>query len=134
MNIDISVLLVTGGQRNGSSDKLDSVEVLSAEGVPMDCSVPPLPAPRALHTQDGLESCGGSSSKTSCVALSLTAGGWEVSRQLQQPRHGHSSWRSLMGGVLLIGGAAGSASTTTEMLSPTDSSTSASIKLLYETQ
>ena len=112
---------------------LTSVEVLSAEGVPITCSVPPLPAPRAKHTQDGLESCGGQTTKTSCVALNLTAGDWALSRQLQQPRHQHSSWRSLMGGVLLIGGAAGSASTTTEILSPTDSSTSASFNLAYET-
>ena len=99
----------------------------------MNCNVPPLPAPRVYHTQDGLESCGGNTAKTSCVALNLSDGVWEESRQLQQPRHQHSSWRSLMGGVLLMGGAAGSARTTTEMLSPTDSSTSASFNLAYET-
>ena len=99
----------------------------------MNCNVPPLPEPRHLHTQDGLESCGGQTTQTSCVALNLSDGVWEKSRQLQQPRHLHSSWRSLMGGVLLMGGAKDSASTTTEMLSPTDSSTSAWFNLAYET-
>ena len=86
-DLDISVLLVTGHRTGEDPIDFSSVEVLSAEGVPLDCSLPPLPEPRVKHTQDGLESCGGQTTQTSCVALNLTAGGWVESHQLQQPRH-----------------------------------------------
>ena len=106
-------------------------------GVRLPCTVPPLPASRHVHTQDGLVACGGggpdddydydydAATRTSCVTL--TSGGWQESHQLQYyGRRGHSSWSS-PAGLLLMGGGY----TSTEILSATDSSTTSSFLTYY---
>ena len=120
------MLLVTGGW-DGSG--LTSVEVFSPSGVPIPCTVPPLPASRHGHTQDGLVACGGYryANRRNCV--SLTGRGWQESHQLQQRREDHSSWRS-SAGLLLMGGYSNS-STSTELLSANNLSTTSSFKLTY---
>ena len=107
------------------------MEVLTPSGVPLPCTVPPLPAPRKALTQDGLVACGGwnTASRTSCV--SLTGSGWQESHQLQERRDDHSSWRS-PAGLLLMGG--WGSSTSTEILSATDSSSTSSFTLAYDTR
>merc|ERR1711923_591698 len=96
------------------------------------CSVPPLPAYRDDHTQNGVVACGGGHSwtatATSCV--SLTVSGWTTSHQLQETRHQHVSWRS-PAGLLLMGGL--QSSRTTELLSDTSNSSSQSFYLEYFT-
>ena len=109
---------------------LSSVEVLHPSGVPLPCSVPPLPASRRYLTQDGLVACGGwdtAATRTSC--LTLTGEGWQESHRVQE-RHYHSSWRS-PAGLLLMGGF--DSPTSTEILSATDSSTSSNFTLEYRT-
>ena len=123
------MLLVTGGM---DSSALRSVEVLSADGSPLPCSLPDLPTARVYHTQDGQVACGGWGGNTredSCVAL--TAAGWEEAHNLQQQRRTHSSWRS-PAGLLLMGGWRNA--TSTELLSNTDSSSSYGFTTLYNTQ
>ena len=131
-------MLVTGG----STDER-SVEVLSAAGASL-CTLPPLPTTRFEHTQNGLLSCGGSVTTNNCVKLSVEAGDWVVTHNLLEPREAHSSWES-PAGLVLIGGL-GSANTasilthlvqtgsTTELLSSSDSSSSYSFTLQYDTE
>ena len=106
---------------------MTSVEVLSPSGVPLPCSVPPLPDERYEHTQDGLVACGGNNAATFTTCVTLTGGGWPESHQLRQRREDHSSWRS-PAGLLLMGG------TSTEIPSATDSSTTSSFTLAYKTR
>ena len=98
-----------------------SVEVVSPTGDLLPFTVPPLPAPRSQHTQDGELACGGgeygTGTKTSCV--SLTASGWITSQHLVKERNGHVSWSS-PDGLLLMGGSA--SPQTTELLTNTSSS------------
>ena len=121
----ILVILITGGFG------LSAVEVLSPSGVPHSCSVPPLPAWRGDHTQDGLVACGGDNTafRTSCATL--TGEGWQESHQLQERRDDHSSWRS-PAGLLLMGG--WDSPTSTEILSVTDSTSTPSFTLAYDTE
>ena len=56
-------IIVTGGYSVGTS-----VEVVSPFGVPLPCTVPPLPAARVAHTQDGMVACGGYGD-ANCVSL-----------------------------------------------------------------
>ena len=122
------VLLITGGR--DKSTELTSVEVLTPSGVPLPCTVPPLPASRYDHTQDGLVACGGYGSTavlTSCVTL--TGSGWQESHQHQEERALHVSWRS-PAGLLLMGG---HSNLTTELLTNTGSSSSPSFDLEYYT-
>ena len=78
---------------------------------------------RSLHSQSGVEVCGGFSTPTSCVDFSDDddgindsingdnnddnddddVGAWVPSHSLQQPRDGHSSWSS-PSGLVLMGG------------------------------
>ena len=108
---------------------MTSVEVLSSSGVLLPCSVPPLPDERYEHTQDGLVACGGNSDATITTCVTLTGGGWQQSHQLRQRREDHSSWRS-PAGLLLMGGYSNS-STSTEILSANNLSTTSSFKLTY---
>ena len=121
------MVLITGGVGDGRTG-LSSVEVFSPSGVPLPCTVPPLPAYRSSHTQDGEVACGGSGSSYSCD--SLTASGWTTSHQLVSPRHRHVSWRS-PDGLLLMGGEY--SLQTTELLTDTSSSSSPSFDLEYDT-
>ena len=106
------------------------MEVVSPTGTPLPCTVPPLPAPRYRHTQDGLVACGGygTGTRTSCVTL--TGSGWQESHQHQEERALHVSWRS-PAGLLLMGG---HSNLTTELLTNTDSSSSPSFDLEYYTE
>ena len=111
------------------------MEVFSPSGVPLPCSVPPLPASRHWHTQDGEVACGGYETApqyhdTGTTCVTLTAEGWKQSHQLQEKRDDHSSWRS-PAGLLLMGG--GYPLTSTEILSATDSSTTSNFTLAYYT-
>ena len=124
------MILITGGW--DSYTDLTSVEVFSPSGARLPCSVAPLPASRQDHTQDGAVACGGwdgnTATYTSCVTL--TGEGWQESHQLQEKRDDHSSWRS-PAGLLLMGGAY--SYTSTEILSATDSSSTSSFTLEYDT-
>ena len=130
------VIIITGGFYN-RSDVGIPVEVLSPSGVPLPCTLPPLPISReghndrfnhaCGHTQDGEVACSGSS----CVTL--TAEGWQESHQLQQRRWSHCSWRS-PAGLLLMGGGWYGSGQTTELLTDTSSSSSPSFSLEYDTR
>ena len=125
VDLQIAVILITGGE-----PELTSVEVLASFGIPHNCTVPPLPASRHSHTQDGAVACGGSgvtATRTSCV--SLTASGWTTSHQLVEGRVSHVSWLS-PAGLLLMGGR--HSDQTTELLTDTGSS-SPSFDLEYDT-
>ena len=104
------------------------MEVVSPSGVPLPCTVPPLPDPRDSHTQDGEVACGGFYTLSTCV--SLTASGWATSHNLVDRRYDHMSWRS-PAGLLLMGGQY--SRRTTELLSDTNSSSSPSFDLEYDT-
>ena len=117
------VIIVTGGLSDGST-RLSSVEMLFPSGVPLPCTVPPLPTPRYSHTQDGEVACGDVGGRTSC--LTLTGQGWQESHQLQEERYWHSSWRS-PSGLLLMGGKE-SPNTTS------NSSSTSSFTLAYDTR
>ena len=125
------MILITGGMNDGDGGftHLTSVEVLTPSGVPRNCRVPPLPASRWSHTQDGLVACGGGdTTATLTTCLVLTAEGWNTSHQLQQEREIHVSWWS-PAGLLLMGGR-DSSSTTTEFL--TNTSSTPSFQLDYD--
>ena len=133
-------MIITGGEATGTDEweDLTSVEVVSPSGVPLPCTVPPLPTSRHYHTQDGEVACGGdtnyvnTATRTSCV--SLTASGWITSHYLlphgNMGRSGHVSWSS-PAGLLLMGGWL--SRRTTELLSETSSSSSPSFDLEYDT-
>ena len=122
--------MVTGGDYDGTG--LTSVEVLSAASTRLPCTIPPLPAARWGHTQDGLLSCGGYwVTRRTCVKFSALAGGWVESHNLLEDRYWHSSWQS-PAGLVLIGG--DYSSTTTELLSSSDSSSSSNFTLEYDTR
>ena len=125
--------MVTGGYRESGS--LTSVEVLSADGTPLPCTIPPLPTRRNWHTQDGLISCGGYVGYyiRTCVKLSTLAGGWVETHNMLGNRSSHSSWQSPAGLVLIGGYQYPNGRTTTEMLSSSDSSTSYNFSLEYIT-
>ena len=122
----IAAILVTGGYNTVSENVLASVEVLSAVGTPLPCTLPPLPTSREDHTQDGLLSCGGYYTTTTCVKFSALAEGWVVTHKLLQPRAYHSSWMS-PAGLVLMGGV--NSPTTRELLSTFVSSSSYSFAL-----
>ena len=123
----ISAIIITGGEGDRDTE-LSSVEVVSPSGVPLPCTVPPLPNPRDSHTQDGEVACGGFYPLPTCV--SLTASGWATSHNLVDRRYDHMSWRS-PAGLLLMGGQY--SRRTTELLSDTNSSSSPSFDLEYDT-
>ena len=106
------------------------MEVLTPSGAPLPCTVPTLPH-RDHHTQDGLVACGGDTTATLTSCITLTGSGWQESHQLRERRWLHSSWRS-PAGLLLMGG--DYSGTSTEILSATDSSTTSSFTLAYNTK
>ena len=142
------LMMVTGGFKT-----YYSVELVYSTGVHL-CFLTSLPSTRRLHTQTGVEICGGGSSyaaRTSCITfkgvnktprntinasgayrgISLTPliplldGSWQHSHTLGELRYGHTSWASSRG-VLLMGG--DSQETTTELLTD-DGNTAASFTL-----
>ena len=77
------------------------------------CSLPDLPEVHNLHTQTGLEACGGlgtSGGGATCVTLS--GGSWVPSHNLRQGRASPF-------GTVLMGGEYDGAGETTELLDPT---------------
>ena len=109
--------------RHGES--IRDVPVDQVDGA-LQCVLPPLPEGRRVHSQTGLTACGGYDSddiKRSCVTLS--AGSWTRSHNLNNPRGFHTSWESHQGIMLLGGGIealSGSYSNTTELLKKDGSS------------
>ena len=103
---------------------MDSVELLNMDGS-WNCPMPPLPEPRMGHTQTGLVTCGASvreraggysAAIKSCVTFASGNVNWEKTHTLAQCGRGdHSAWASPQG-VILLGGWACDAKTTTEIL------------------
>ena len=127
-----SVIMITGGYPSDEVGK--SVELLYPDGAHM-CELESLPDKRIAHTQSGLITCGGSTTRTqdSCLIFSLSNGTWQNhGSTLKQPRRGHSSSRR-GNTTLLIGGYDSDSSMTTEMISM-DGTQETSIKLEHPTR
>ena len=133
-----AALLVTGGSSYYDGDAQHTAEVILPSG--RSCSLPRLPSPgREQHTQSGLTACGGEDDEDKTTANCLTFDGeWEQSHTLglwgYHDRFGrmqHVSWRSPLG-IHLLGGFS-SRSQTSELLSPTSSTTSRGFSLPYPT-
>ena len=107
-----------------------TVELIREDGT--TCTLPPLPQGRHAHTQAGLEACGGSGTRTSCITFA--AGTWTTSHTLAVERRHHVSWASYPGGVLLLGWIDNAAKRSTELLSSTSSTTTPQFRLAYDTQ
>ena len=127
-------LLVSGGYRiqDTWADSRLTVELLYGNG--SSCWLPSLPEGRWSHSQSGLVICGGGAgeeTRGSCSAL--VAGAWLPSHTLQVQRWNHLSWET-EGGILLLGGWDSGAGRTTELLSPTSSTTTEKFVLPYETR
>ena len=137
-----SGLLITGGTE-------DDTQHIAEVWIPGDqrCLLPRLPSPgRRQHSQSSLTACGGSSGSTQGSCHTFTAGEWEQSHTLAGytsdgktylARWLHVSWQSPKG-ILLLGGKSYSTpipgnGKTTELLSTTDKTTTASFTLEYET-
>ena len=74
--------------------------------------------------------CGGDNTEDCCVQFS--AGSWDISHTLSA-RRWHSAWHSYPGGVLLLGGEPDQHNTT-ELVSPSNSSTSEHWGLSYDSR
>ena len=126
---------MTGGWGEITNDRTNSmdIEVVSSNRT-STCSLysrASLPSPRAYHTQSGDILCGGYEDHVpSTTCMSYTAGAWVTSHTLLEERYDHCSWRSPEG-VLLMGGEG--SPRTTELLSNTNSTTSLSFSLEYDT-
>ena len=105
-----------------------SVEIIGEDGSSI-CSLPDLPGRRRYHTQTGLEICGGQFNPNSCLSLT-SAGVWEVTRNLSQPRLQHSSWMSPYG-LVLMGGHDSESRNTAELV--TDQGSSILFQMKYQT-
>ena len=110
-NVNISVVLVSGGKESGSVGPASvyagvgsagkSVELVSSNGTRL-CSLPNLPGERWGHSQTGIVTCGGGvgSEETSCVTFD--AGSWKKTHTLGQGEWpDHTAWASPQG-VMLI--------------------------------
>ena len=120
-------LIVSGGYRSDTS-----VEIILEDGT--GYSLPDLPAPRYLHTMNGLLICGGGSyslTSSTCTTLSDT-GSWVTSHTLAARRRDHVSWDT-GDGTLLLGGEDYDAYKSSELLSTTTSNSSLSFTLPYST-
>ena len=101
------------------------------------CQLPRLPVPgRRKHTQSSYTACGGYdldtvATRTSCDTFD---GEWEQSHSMMVPygRWDHVSWQS-PAGTLLMGGNGYLSGNTTELLSTTADTTTASFSLPYDT-
>ena len=94
------------------------------------CLLPRLPSPgRDRHTQSSLTACGGEETGSSCLTFD---GEWEQSHSLSEERDSHVSWQS-PAGILLMGGGYpySDDSTSTELLSNTDTTTTPRFNLNY---
>ena len=105
-----------------------SVEAIGEDGS-SNCSLPDLPGRRRYHTQTGLEICGGQFNPNSCLSLT-SAGVWEVTRNLSQPRVKHSSWMS-PSGLVLMGGHDSESRGTAELV--TEQGSSILFQMKYQT-
>ena len=88
---------------------------------------------QAGWTACGTAAAGSGGSVAGATCDTFTAGAWEQSHQLSMARWYHVSWRS-PAGVLIIGGSSTAARRSTELLSATDSTTSPSFTLPYDTR
>merc|ERR1719422_2567823 len=104
---------MTGGY-NKNGYRVSSVEVYHP-GTKTSCSLPSLPEKIGGHSQDGLVQCGGVNSYKSCHTLNTDTAQWTKTHNLSVRRWGHSSWRTLDGKILVIGGVA--SNITTELVS-----------------
>jgi len=99
-------ILLSGG---GSQGEKNTEVFMPLTG--KSCDFPRLPDSREKHTMDTIDNspiiCGGtwSSVSKSCLQLSPTSdkGRWTKYASLKEDRHGHTSWVS-PGGLLLMGG------------------------------
>ena len=112
----------------GSND-LTSVELIREDGT--TCNLPSMSVARRLHSQSGLVACGGDGEETTCSTFK--DGFWLESHTLGISREYHTSWNGPEG-VLLLGGWAGNAHTTTELLSSSASNTTPGFTLPYSTR
>ena len=119
-------LLVTGGDAKGIS-----VEAIGEDGSSL-CCLPDLPGTNRYrgHTQTGGEICGGYPNKKSCLSLT-SAGVWETTKNLSQPRAYHTSWMSPLG-LILMGGWDSESRNTSELV--TDQGSSNLFQLKYQTR
>ena len=120
---------MTGGD-NGE-DYLSSVEVYHP-GTNTSCTLPSLPEEIAGHSQDGFTQCGGYGSRQSCHTLNTDTAQWTKTHNLSEKRSGHTSWRTLDGKILLIGGYW--SNTTTELVSDGSGVSTPGFTLKYETE
>ena len=128
-------IIVTGSNIAGGDT---TVELIREDGT--TCTLPNMPQGKHYHTQAGLVACGGlhyGHGRTSC--FTFAAGTWTRSHTLAVGRHNHVSWASYPGGVLLLGGFNrwinnSDAERSTELLSPTSSTTTPQFRLAYDAQ
>ena len=116
----------------GGDAKGLSVEAIGQDGSFL-CSLPNLPGTNRYlgHTQTGLEICGGyDHNQQSCLSLT-SAGVWETTRNLSQPRGHHSSWMS-PSGLILLGGYDSESRGTAELV--TDQGSSNLFQMKYQTR
>ena len=89
----------------GGNGALTSAEVLFTNGSSM-CELPQMSQSKRVHSQSGLTACGGGgygNEKRSCIKF--VAGSWTtLNDNLLFERYDHSSWITLDGDILLIGG------------------------------
>ena len=123
-------VIITGGCRYSNM-----VEVFNPQ-TKQTCRIPDLPGTKIWsHSQCGRLLCGGggwySSTQRSCKMLNpLTGIFTRTSVRLREKRDGHLCWdvEGETGPILLMGG------TSTELVSPDGSSSSASFNLQYKTR
>ena len=101
--------MITGSAWLSKSGGTTAAEIGTVEGRSV-CLLPPLPRPRAGHTQSGLIVCGGiedyhdmnyNNKSGSCVTF--IGGTWTITQKIIR-REQHSSWFSRVHGLVLMGG------------------------------